>query len=901
MKEKEWLLQQYYSLMLDYVKYKNYIENKIENLLIENNIKYQNLTSRIKEVKSLSNKLENPEVISKLRGNIKNLNDLCGVRIILYDNNNLNRMISIIEENFEISDYKNKKIDYNANNITIKIKDGIYSDFKCEIQLVTVMSHNLIEIGHDIVYKDNNKLSEMDNNEYTSIVEEYKDCLEEVYKLETRIENIKTRANNIFDRYRLYEIIISASYIDEMEKNKSLSKFYNMCNEIESLIPFLSRNSDKAEIFLDKKIIVKLTNSINNLNDDGIYTKEFVFDNYVRLLSPYSNVWIYDLNDVFKVLIPYLSSEKNSRMNKCFFEMIKNIITYDIKERKWIIFDKIKEWIVSDNSYPIYRVKIANCISNSNISYSEEIEPLKMNVVTKGLEYNEEGKKIIVELFDFCCNLFLNNQNKYIYDELINLSLKFSFLANEILVFFNNHYESINDIYKFDVVRRIYYSYKDEIKENEYYNRINKEQIYNIYKYLVYDYFDEEFERKDWRKIQAKGCRIINDYIKNVNKKEYEEIVRLFNCYESLVDDNNCNLIKFEKFLVAIGSRYDYSKKIYSISKNAFLYLGMCKGNLQIKKRYDYDILNAIKHVFVKRIFLDILKNRKNNKLKDAVICSIILDDNNGLYKVKSIKNNFFEIVKHYNKQKKFIVDSFISCDFVENISSDECSIILENYRYHYDNYFINYDINIMNIFKVYPQKVRLYISKLIKSKNKNSIKHPLKMYISSCDNYEVERKNNVLFILELLKKYEYIDIYKYVDDLIEKNDKNIVKDLISIILCDFSKETLLAMAKLLCELELGVSAWDIDKMILIRSNDEVIEKKIFNSLIDFGVVHSFAETYENRIKEFKKIKKKEKNERLDKFLGKLIRYYQNNYDVERLRELNYKNKLEIDFNAKKR
>ena len=901
MKEKEWLLQQYYSLMLDYVKYKNYIENKIENLLIENNIKYQNLTSRIKEVKSLSNKLDNPEVMSKLDGDIKNLNDLCGVRIILYDNNNLNRMINIIEENFEINDYKNKKINYNANNITVKIKDGIYSDFKCEIQLVTVMSHNLIEIGHDIVYKDNNKLSEMDNSEYESIVEEYKDCLEEVYKLETRIENIKTRANNISNRYSLYEKIISASYIDEMEKNKSLSKFYNICNEIESLISFLSRNPDKAEIFLDKKIIVNLTNSIINLNDDGIYTKEFVFDNYIRLLSSYSNVWIYDINDVFKVLIPYLSSEENSRMNKCFFEMIKNITIYDIKERKWAIFDKIKEWIESDIIYPIYRVKIANCISNSNISYSEEIEPLKMNIVTKGLEYNEDGKKIIVHLFNYCCTLFLNNQNKYIYDELINLTLKFSFLANEILEFFNNHYNDINDIYKFDVVRKIYYSYKDKILENEYYNKICKEKIYDIYKYLVYDYFDEEFERKDWRKIQAKSCRIINKYIKDINKKEYEEIVRLFNWYESLVNDNTCNLIKFEKFLVEIGMRYKYSKKLYSISKNAFLYLGICKGNLHIKKRYDYCILDALRHVFVKSIFLDILKNRKNNKQKDAVICDIILDDNNGLYKIKNIKNKFFEIVTHYNKHKKFIVDSFISSDFIESISSDECSVILENYRYYYGDCFMNYDINIMNMFNIYPQDVRLYILELIKLKKNNSNKYSLKMYISSCDNYETERKNNVLFILELLKKYEYIDIYKYVDDLIEKNDKNIVKDLIDILSYDFSKEILLAMAKLLCELELGASAWDIDKIVLSRSNDEVIEKKIFNSLIDFGVVHSFVETYENRIIEFKKIKKKEKNEKLVKFLGELIRYYQNNCEVERLRELNYRNKLEIDFNTKKR
>lgn len=901
MKDKELLLRQYSLLIAEYIKYKKYMENKIENLLIVNNIKYQNLTSRIKEIESLSNKLNNQDIMSKLEGDIKNLNDLCGIRIVLYDNNNLNKMIGVIRDNFEICDYKNKKIDYNANNIIVKTNDDIFKNLKCEIQLVTVMSHNLIEIGHDIVYKNSQKLEKKDKVEYESIVDEYKECLEEVYKLETRIENIKMRAQNISDKYNLYEIVLSKEYVKKIETNKSLSNFYKICNDIVSLVPFLSRNADKAEKFWNEKIIVKLTNSIIKLDDDGIYTKEFVFDNYIKLLSPYSNVWIYDLNDVFKVLIPYLSSQNNQRMDKSFYEMIKNIITYDIKERKWIIFSKIKEWITDNVDYPIYRIKIVNCIINSNISYTEDIDVLKLNIITKSIDYTDEGKKMIIDLFNYCCNLFFDNQNKEIYEELVNFVYKFPFLSDIVLDFFNTNYDNINNIYKFDIVSKLYYSYKEIIHNNEFYERITKEIIYDIYKFLVYDRFDEEYERKDWKKIQIKGQKVINNYLKNINKKKYEEVSRLVDCYNSLVKDNNYNLFKFEKFLCMIGEKYKYANKLYRTSNNPYIYLGMIKANRKTKKRYDIEVLRALKHIFIKSIFLDMLNNRKNNKEKDLIFCDIITNDNNELYRIKNVKKQLFEIISHYNTQKKFIIKSYLSEDFINDISSNECASILENYKYSIDDNFFEFDINIMNIFNVYPQNVRKLIVNLIKSKKRFNNKYSLKMYISSCKNYATERKNNILLILELLKKYEYFEIYCYVDDLVEKHDKNIVNDLIDIIQSDNSEELLLAMSKFLCEVDLGLSAWSIDRLVLSNTTSDIVKKNIFNSLIDVGMVSSFSETYYKRIEELRKIKRKEKDEELRKYLDELIKYYKSNIEVEKLRELNHKNELEINYKANKK
>ena len=152
---KEDLINQYQELQLNYVIFEKYIKNIVENLLLEEGIKYQNLTGRVKNLKSLKGKLERTSTtnMEKLDGNIKNMYDLCGLRIVLYDNEQLRRIIDLIESKFKVINFKNKSFNYNSNNITIEIESGVFKNYRCEIQLVTVMTHNLIEIGHDIFYK----------------------------------------------------------------------------------------------------------------------------------------------------------------------------------------------------------------------------------------------------------------------------------------------------------------------------------------------------------------------------------------------------------------------------------------------------------------------------------------------------------------------------------------------------------------------------------------------------------------------------------------------------------------------------------------------------------------------------------------------------------------------------
>ena len=72
---KDKMLRQYVSEQLNYVEFTSYMENKIRNLLFENDIRFQTISSRVKTYDSLEKKLTK-NIIDGIHKDIKKLNDL---------------------------------------------------------------------------------------------------------------------------------------------------------------------------------------------------------------------------------------------------------------------------------------------------------------------------------------------------------------------------------------------------------------------------------------------------------------------------------------------------------------------------------------------------------------------------------------------------------------------------------------------------------------------------------------------------------------------------------------------------------------------------------------------------------------------------------------------------------
>lgn len=147
----------------------------LENLLRKNNFKYQAITYREKDEKSLKDKLE---TLKKIKS-VKDIDDLAGCRIIFYLDNDVQRIIQYLQNEFVVvkQNLKYSEDSYNALHLIVKLnKDRLklseydrFSGLKCEIQLTTVLYHSWSEIAHDIVYKPEKLLSEFDERAFDSI------------------------------------------------------------------------------------------------------------------------------------------------------------------------------------------------------------------------------------------------------------------------------------------------------------------------------------------------------------------------------------------------------------------------------------------------------------------------------------------------------------------------------------------------------------------------------------------------------------------------------------------------------------------------------------------------------------------------------------------------------------
>lgn len=898
MDEKEELVNQYIELQLRYVLFEKYIRNIIENLLLESGIKYQNLSSRVKDIKSLKEKIERRTNIKELNGNIKNMYDLCGLRIVLYDSQHLREIIDIIGKNFKVINFKNKSYDYNANNITIEIKSGDFKNYRCEVQLVTIMTHNLIEISHDIFYKDIERLKEKDEIEYNELKEEYQRCLEEAYKLETRIDTLKKRKNNILESYRVLNIIISDKYITNIENNSSMNYFYYVCNDIMSVAPYLSRNPEKAKDFFEKKVILKLVHSLLNLKeDDFIFKEEYLFNNFLRVLTVYYNIWINDSNEILDALIQYLEYKNNNSMKKQFFDAIQLIVNTELKNEKGDMILKIKEWILKETKQSEYRIKMINIIINNDFEFIEEVDTKTIRINRKKLVYNEKGIELIKELFGYACKIFIENQNSIIYEELIVITYKFNILANEILEIFYNNYEKIHDIYRYDLLRRVYYSFKGIVLDSKYYKKIKSDKFYDIWKYLCYDYFDEEVERGNREEIKKRAKRKINSYINNIDKVPLSEIRRIIKNYNKMIKEKIHVIFSLKRVMFLIGKNYHNITAIYRNNKNEYLYLGIKSRKtekIEIEDRNDINLLKAMQDIYVGNVFENYIKIKERNINKDIIICNII---SSRLYLKKKYLNVLFKIIKYYNKNKLSLLYNqfYLRDEFIDIIDDKQCCMILDNYYFCLLNEksIIELDINLLNIFGRYPKECRDFLNMIVNNEKTRRLEYRA-MYMYEAKNYEEERKNNLLLVIEWLKKYNYYEVYKFLECIIRIGDMDIIDDLYTISEETDDNDYLNAISKLIINLELGINIWKIARVILLKVSDTEIIDNLSVAMREVGVVSSLYQAHKTRKEQIDSIMNEETNKKCKKFLNKISKDINYTMEYEKINEKKRQYEMQI-------
>ena len=143
----------------------DYVENTVESIIKSQSINVHEIIGRVKTVESLEGKVKR-----KNYSNLAEITDLCGIRIITYFSDDVDKIAELISQEFEV-DVENTidkrksedptKFGYVSLHYVVSLKEEnsspiLYSrfkDMKLELQIRTVMQHAWAEIEHDLGYK----------------------------------------------------------------------------------------------------------------------------------------------------------------------------------------------------------------------------------------------------------------------------------------------------------------------------------------------------------------------------------------------------------------------------------------------------------------------------------------------------------------------------------------------------------------------------------------------------------------------------------------------------------------------------------------------------------------------------------------------------------------------------
>lgn len=301
----DYIKENYDENLNNYTEFKKKIEQLILNIMQEKNIVYQSVTSRVKDKNSLLEKIKR----KGYNDGLNSVTDIIGVRIIAYTKEDVNKISQMIKSEFKIDELNSQdklenldkdRIGYLSIHYVVTFSDSRstlteykkYSNYKCEVQIRTILQHAWAEIEHDKCYKFGAKLPislerrfyliagvlEMMDNEFQQLSNVVDD-----YKLEIQNETKIGNTNLKIDTISLKE------YLNHKIKYKNIESF----------------------IFNDVKVINELfLMDIINIGDlDKIMTETFL-NKYYKTLDKYHiitnytgllrNVMIiYDVNKYF--------------------------------------------------------------------------------------------------------------------------------------------------------------------------------------------------------------------------------------------------------------------------------------------------------------------------------------------------------------------------------------------------------------------------------------------------------------------------------------------------------------------------------------------------------------------------------------------------------------------------
>lgn len=272
--------------------YDSFAENLIvlvKSILEANNIKFHLIEGRAKDVDSFKNKIEKKK--GKYKDPLKDVMDLCGIRIIVYYQTDIDKIDKLIRDNFEVdslnsidksSILKSNEFGYLSNHYIVRINSSRvhlpewkkFKSLNAEIQLRTVLQHSWAAISHELEYKSKFDIPEILKRKLFRLAGLFELADEEFVQVKQRqVELTQAIEKKVdFENTSVYNEINLDTVKFYFEKNKSIINQYWGLGEkagFETGLPLIDeKNPDSSYssiVEISKLLKLKTIDELNQL------------------------------------------------------------------------------------------------------------------------------------------------------------------------------------------------------------------------------------------------------------------------------------------------------------------------------------------------------------------------------------------------------------------------------------------------------------------------------------------------------------------------------------------------------------------------------------------------------------------------------------------------------------
>jgi len=313
---KEKLLKEYESRQQLYVGYSLLVKNLLEEFLTEKNLKFQ-IFHRAKDKEKLAKKIDKKfKEDGKLYRSLNEIEDLAGVRVVFYIEDDKKAAIQSLYEEFEKciskSEEKYKPKGYQATHLIFRLDKGRtrlaeynkYVNLTCEIQVVTILFHAWSEVEHDIIYKPKGQKKILETLGLDNLKKRFEKIMAEHIQAATIELNL---INKEYKSITRIGNVLAKGFLTDIEKSKNNDEIFEKLKLFEE---FYQKKPDETFTMI-KWIINKSPQPprlLHRFSDADLYGKDHndLIEECVELLS---KIRYWKTQDVFSLLIKLSASD----------------------------------------------------------------------------------------------------------------------------------------------------------------------------------------------------------------------------------------------------------------------------------------------------------------------------------------------------------------------------------------------------------------------------------------------------------------------------------------------------------------------------------------------------------------------------------------------------------------